>query len=138
MAARIKTTFNLAKLAKRLNLNVTVGLNHMIKELNNEIQRNTESGVDVKGNKFKSLSQSTGTQRINKEGYYKQKGGGGILNYTGNMKRTKVTQAKPTAVPTARIEMTGKLKKGKNKGEHYGAFHNTGGGKLPKRKWFGI
>ena len=50
MAARIKTTFNLAKLAKRLNLNVTVGLNHMIKELNNEIQRNTESGVDVKGN----------------------------------------------------------------------------------------
>ena len=54
------------------------------------------------------------------------------------MKRTKVTQAKPTAVPTARIEMTGKLKKGKNKGEHYGAFHNTGGGKLPKRKWFGM
>ena len=110
----------------------------MMNHLNKEIQENLEKQKDINGHPYEDLSESTGTQRINKEGYYKQAGGGGILNYTGRMRKTKKTPAKPGPVVVAKIEMVGK-----RKGKHYGAYHNQGakrnrGGTLPKREWFGM
>ena len=138
MGKVVKTTFSLAKLARKLDADVAMGLNMMIKRLNVEIQRNTEAGIDVKGKSFKTLSNSTQKQRDNKWGYYKKAGGGGTLNWSGNMKKTKVNLSKPGPMPTASIVMTGKVKKGKSKGKHYGVYHNEGGKNLPKRKWFGM
>ena len=131
--AKVTKTFSLGKLAKKLDTTIVDGLNQLIVRLNKSIQQNLESQKDIRGNPYKDLSESTGSQRIAKQGYYKQSGGGGILNYTGNMKKTTVTKAKPGPEAVAKIEMTGK-----RKGVHYGAYHNQGGGKLPKREWFGI
>ena len=55
------------------------------------------------------------------------------MNYTGRMRKTKKTPAKPGPAPVATLEMVGK-----RKGVHYGAFHNEGGPNLPQRKWFGL
>ena len=82
--------------------------------------------------------------RIAHEGYYKKKGGGSILNYTGNMKKTKKIPATTTNHRFI-IEMAGKSKAG----AYYGAYHNTGfeqtnkkqwfyGATVPQREWFGI
>ena len=55
------------------------------------------------------------------------------MNYTGRMRKTKKTPAKPGPAPVAKLEMVGK-----RKGVHYGAYHNKGGKNLPKREWFGM
>ena len=131
---KVITTFNFKKLAKKIDKRVAMGLTMLAKDLNKDIQENLDKGLDVKNKPFDPLAESTGNKRMFKQGYYKRKGGGSILNYTGNMRKTKVTPAKPGPVPIATVEMTGKNKKG----QHYGAFHNKGGKNLPKRKWFGM
>ena len=137
--AKVRATFSLGKLSRKLEKTIATGLNTMMNHLNKEIQENLEKQKDINGHPYEDLSESTGTQRINKEGYYKQAGGGGILNYTGRMRKTKKTPAKPGPAPVATLEMVGK-----RKGVHYGAFHNEGassrsrGGNLPQRKWFGL
>jgi len=105
----------------------------MMNHLNKEIQQHLESGKDIDGKTYKKLSDSTQKQRDNKWGYYKKSGGGGTLNWSGTMRKTKKTLAKPGPAPVATLEMVGK-----RKGKHYGAFHNEGGPNLPQRKWFGI
>ena len=131
--AKVRATFSLGKLSRKLEKTVVTGLNTMMNHLNKEIQENLEKQKDINGHPYEDLSESTGTQRINKDGYYKQAGGGGILNYTGRMRKTKKTPAKPGPAPVATLEMVGK-----RKGVHYGAFHNEGGKNLPKREWFGM
>ena len=133
--AKVTKTFSLGKLAKKLDTTIVDGLNQLIVRLNKSIQQNLESGKDINNTTYKSLSPVTQDMRDNKKGYYgkEDKKDGGILNWSGNMKGTTGTKAKPGPEAVAKIEMTGK-----RKGVHYGAFHNQGGGKLPKREWFGM
>ena len=131
--AKVTKTFSLGKLAKQLDTTIVTGLNQLIVRLNKSIQQNLESGKDINNTTYKSLSPVTQDMRDNRQGYYSKGGGGGTLNWSGTMRKTKVTKAKPGPEAVAKIEMTGK-----RKGVHYGAYHNQGGGKLPKREWFGI
>ena len=132
--AKVKKTFSLGKLASKIDKTIIVGLNTMMNHLNKEIQENLESGKDINDNPYESLSPSTEDARSQGKGYYgKVSGSGGILNWSGNMRKTKKTPAKPGPMPVAKIEMVGM-----RKGKHYGAYHNKGGGNLPQRKWFGM
>ena len=134
--AKVKATFNLGKLSRKLEKTVVTGLNTMMNHLNKEIQQKLESGVDINDSTYEKLAPSTVRQRENKTGYYgrvAKKGSGGTLDWSGTMRKTKKTPAKPGPAPVAKLEMVGK-----RKGEHYGAYHNKGGGNLPKREWFGM
>ena len=135
--AKVKTTFSLAKLGRKIDKTIVTGLNTMMNHLNKEIQEHLEAGKDIHGKPYESLSEVTQNMRDNKMGYYSKGGGGGTLNWSGNMRKTKKTPAVPGAVPTAKIEMVGK-----RKGQHYGAYHNEGAsrksGNLPQREWFGM
>lgn len=133
MSKRVKTTFDLGKLAGKADALIVKTLNHVGVAVNKAIQDNIDAGIDLDGSPFESLSPSTERQRSTKTGYYKKPGGGGILNWQGSVNSRK-------ALRETRLK---KAKKGKlnytitmfNK---HGAYHNEGGGKLPKRKWFGI
>ena len=132
--ARVKKTFSLKKLGRKIDTVIITGLNTMVNHLNNEIQQNLEAGKDIDNKTYKPLKPKTESMRANKQGYYgKVSGSGGILNWSGNMRKTKKTPAKPGPMPVAKIEMVGM-----RKGKHYGAFHNQGGKNLPKREWFGM
>ena len=144
MAKKFKLTFSFKKLANKLEKIIIDDINAVGNRLNKAIQDGIDKGRDINNIPFKSLAPITGSMRIAKQGYYKRSGGGGILNYTGNMRKTKkipATKARKQFI----IEMIGKNKKGK----FYGAFHNTGfeqenkkqwfyGSRTPKREWFGI
>ena len=132
-ALRIKKTFNLKKLANKLDKIIVDDLNVLGSSINKAIQDGIDSGKDIHGNSFKDLEPIT-----------KVLGGSKPLNRTGNMRKTKkipATRAKKKFV----IQMAGTSKKGR----YYGAYHNTGfeqdnkkqwfyGSKVPKREWFGI
>lgn len=136
---KLKANFSAKELAKKLDKLVADGLNVMGRNINLEIQNNIDKGVDVDGNKFEPLKQSTKDERA-RLGFSTNK----PLERTGKMRGTKFTTAK-AANPVFTIQMTGKSQR---TGEHYGAFHNQGytnsaksmypGAKVPQRKWFGI
>tara|TARA_Y100000593_G_scaffold95130_1_gene200432 strand:+ start:9056 stop:9583 length:528 start_codon:yes stop_codon:yes gene_type:complete len=141
---RFKKTFSFKKLANKLENIIINDLNSVGNWLNKSIQDGIIAGKDIDGKPFRALEETTGSMRIAKQGYYKKSGGGGILDYSGNMKKTKKIPAK-TGNLRFILEMVGKNKAGKV----YGAFHNTGfnqdnpkqwfyGSKVEKRKWFGI
>ncbi len=130
--AKVRATFNLAKLSKKIDIRIATGLNIAMNHLNKEIQENLEAGKDINDNTYDTLSPSTQKQRDNNWGYYKKSGSGGTLNWSGTMRKTKKTPAKP-GHPVAKLEMVGT-----RKGKHYGAYHNKGGPNLPKREWFGM
>ena len=135
---KMTKNFSAKKLKKNLNKIIVDGLNVMGRNVNLEIQKNTAAGIDVHGNKFDSLEQSTKDER-DRLGF-----SGPPLNRTGNMKQTSFTRA-TLAKPIFTIEMTGKSSR---TGDVYGAYHNQGfvnsadsrfpGTKVPKREWFGI
>ena len=113
---KMTKNFSAKKLKKNLNKIIVDGLNVMGRNVNLEIQKNTAAGIDVHGNKFDSLEQSTKDER-DRLGF-----SGPPLNRTGNMKQTSFTRA-TLAKPIFTIEMTGKSSR---TGEIYGAYHNQG------------
>ncbi|QDP54218.1 MAG: hypothetical protein Unbinned4234contig1003_4 [Prokaryotic dsDNA virus sp.] len=132
-ALRIKKTFNLKKLANKLDKIIVDDLNVLGSSINKAIIDGINSGKDIHGNSFKDLEPIT-----------KVLGGSKPLNRTGNMHKTKKIPATRSKKIFA-IHMAGKSKKGR----YYGAYHNTGfiqtnekqwfyGSKVPKREWFGI
>ena len=132
---KIKSTFNLKKLANNIDNVVADGLNTMAKFLNDSIQNGLDFGVDIDDKPFEKL----GPARRKERG---AKGTGSKpLVETGNMRKTRIIKAKGND-PVAKIKMMGK----KN-GIHYGALHNEGyvvssgkfkGSEVPQRKWFGF
>ena len=64
--AKVRTTFDLGKLSRKLEKTVVAGLNTMVNHLNKEIQQKVESGVDINDKTYKKLSPSTEKQRNNK------------------------------------------------------------------------
>lgn len=131
--AETKTTFSLRKLVGKADAIIIKTLNHVGVAVNKAIQDNINDGIDLDGSAFESLSPSTQRQRTTKTGYYKKAGGGGILNWQGSvgsrkaLRETRLVKAKK-----------GKLNYTITMFNKHGAYHNEGGGKLPKRKWFGI
>ena len=139
VGATVKTTFDLNKLARKTDKFVTTGLNKLMTMANISIEQHLLKQKDIHGKGYEPLSPVTGEMRMAKAGHYKKGGGGGILNYTGNMKKRKLIKAKPGADPVAKIVVTGKNKRGKI----YGALQNSGGineqGRdVPQREWFGL
>lgn len=129
---KIKTTFNLKKLANNLDDIVVDGLNLQARYLNDSIQNGIDVGEDIFGRKFKPLS------GMRKKARSLKNQGAKILDATGNMRKTKLIRATKNN-PRSGVKMDGKNKKG----QYYGALHNQGGVNelghaLPKRKWFGI
>jgi len=124
---KIKSTFNLKKLASNVDNLVVDGLNLQGKYLNDDIQNGIDLSEDIFGKRFKPLSMVRTQQRKRKNQGHKP------LIVTGNMRKTRLIKAS-TSKPTVTIRMIGKNKKG----EFYGAEHNKGVGNLPQRKWFGI
>mgnify|MGYP003660216917 FL=1 len=130
---KIKTTFNLKKLAINIDKIVADGLNMQAKYLNDSIQNGIDTGTDIYGDSFARL----GGMRIQSRRLKGQ--GSKILDATGNMRKTKLIRATGSN-PVAGVKQNGRPNK---QGNHYGAFHNKGGinelgHNVPKRKWFGI
>ena len=135
---KVKANFSAKKLAKKLDKLMVDGLNVMGRNINLEIRKNTAAGIDIHGDRFESLKDSTKAERA-RLGF-----SGPPLNRTGNLSETT---KKPATVskPEYIIEMVGKSKR---TGKIYGAYHNQGftnspksrfpGTKVPKREWFGI
>jgi hypothetical protein len=132
---KIKSTFNLKKLANNIDDIVADGLNLQAKYLNDSIQNGIDVGEDIDGKAFYPLSGMRLTSRSLKNQ------GSKILDATGNMRKTKLIRAKKgDRNPVAGVKQNGRPNK---KGNHYGAFHNKGGVNelghiVPQRKWFGI
>ena len=131
---KMTTTFDLKKMANRLNKVISDSLNVHGKRVNKDIQDGLKSSMDVNDASFEPLSENT-----------KRTGGKKPLDRSGNMGETRVKQSKPSKEPIYEIEMVGKSSR---TGNIYGAFHNTGyinspkarfpGAKVPPRKWFGL
>ena len=139
LKVKMKTTFDLNKLARNTDKFVVMGINKLMTMANISIEEHLTKQKDIHGKGYTPLSPTTGEMRIAKAGHYKKGGGGGILNYTGNMKKRKLIKAQPGANRVAKIEVTGKNKIGKI----YGALHNSGGineqgREVPQREWFGL
>ena len=135
---RIKKSFSNRKLAGILDDMMAEGLNIMGKNINDSLQNNIDLSLDVNDNSLEPLAPSTLAKRADKAQ------GNKPLDITGNMRKTKLTQAtRNKQVYT--IEMVGKSKR---TGKVYGAFHNQGytnspksrypNAKVEKREWFGI
>ena len=130
---KMVTTFDLNKMASRLNKVISDTLNVHGKRVNKDIQDGLKAGKDVNDASFEPLSENT-----------KRTGGKKPLVRSGNMGETRVKQSKPGKEPVYEIRMVGKSSR---TGNQYGAFHNTGytnspnarfpGAKVPQRKWFG-
>ena len=132
--AKMTTTFDLNKMASKLNKVISDTLNVHGKRVNKDIQDGLKAGKDVDDANFEPLSENT-----------KRTGGKKPLVRSGNMGETRVKQSTPGNEPVYEIKMVGKSSR---TGNIYGAFHNTGytnssnarfpGAKVPQRKWFGI
>ena len=148
---KIKTNFSYKKLALKMPDIMEKQINILGNFVNKAIQDGIDSGVDIKGRPFKSLSTRSTTQL---------RSGSTPLKSRGILRKTKKTPA-TGANPVFKIEMVGKsqatlpMLKGKKvkrskAGQQYGAFHNQKGGyttspssaipnrKVPQRQWFGI
>ena len=131
---RRNKNFDLSKLATALEPLIIRSINTHMSHLNNSIQDNLDLGEDIKNQPFTELSDTTIVNRLMKGQGTKP------LVITGNMRKTKVTNAK-FGDPVASIDVVGKSK-GKKK-IIYGAAHNKGytnsrGVTVPKREWFGF
>jgi len=134
----VKKSFSNRKLAGILDDMMAEQLNIMGKNINDAIQNGIDIGLDIDDNRIEPLAPSTLAKRQAKGQGTKP------LDITGNMRKTKLTQAsRSNQVYT--IEMVGKSSR---TGNVYGAFHNQGytnssrsrypNAKVPKREWFGI
>tara|TARA_R110002110_G_scaffold216643_1_gene430631 strand:+ start:593 stop:1099 length:507 start_codon:yes stop_codon:yes gene_type:complete len=133
-SAKLFTTFDLKKMANRLNKVISDSLNVHGKRVNKDIQDGLKAGKDLNDSSFEPLSENT-----------KRTGGSKPLVRSGTLGQTRVKQSTPGKEPVYEIRMVGKSGR---TGEIYGAFHNTGytnspkarfpGAKVPQRKWFGI
>ena len=134
MSIKIKKTFDIAKLKRKLPGILSDTLNVVGNRLVKSITDGIDQGKDIRGNVFKALSDNTIAL-----------GGNKPLNRTGKMKKgLKKELSKPSDLKFI-VEMSAK-----SRGEVYGAFHNQGytnsnkegqwfkGAKIPKREWFGI
>ena len=54
--AKVKATFNLGKLSRKLEKTVVTGLNTMMNHLNKEIQQKLDSGVDINDSTYEKLA----------------------------------------------------------------------------------
>tara|TARA_R100001594_G_scaffold66619_1_gene100932 strand:+ start:2132 stop:2686 length:555 start_codon:yes stop_codon:yes gene_type:complete len=148
---KIKRNFDFEKARVRV---VTVHwLNNIIgKRINKRIQDGIDEGVDINGNKFKKLEESTKELRS----------GNKPLLKTGNLRKTKAFPAKKTKLnytlkSVAKAKKKYRLEKStgtyigtrKKAGYPYAKIHNEGYYtdkkslvkkeiKVPKREWFGI
>lgn len=124
------------KAAEVMESAIIRGLNVLGNNVNKRIQDGLETGKDINGKAFKELKQSTKDER-SRLGYDERP-----LIREGKMRGTKKDPATRSQMKFV-ISMTGK-----NRGSHYGAFHNEGyttaaksawpGKRVPKRKWFGL
>ena len=131
---KMVTTFDLNKMASRLNKVISDTLNVHGRRVNKDIQDGLKSSMDVNDSPFETLSDNT-----------TRTGGNKPLGRSGNMGETRIKPSKPGNEPIYEIEMVGKSSR---TGNIYGAFHNTGyinspkarfpGAKVPQRKWFGV
>ena len=124
--AKSKKNFDLKKLARKIPGLMSSLLNARGKAINDAIQNGIDLQEDIHGNKYKKIKRSTRLKREHKGT------GSKLLDETGKMRRTKITQSNPGNL-VFKIEMTGK----NQRGDYYGTFHNKGDG-VPKREWFGI
>ena len=139
-SAKIKTTFSLKKLAKKVPGLMVDLLNAKGKAIHDGIQNGIDLQKDIKDKSYKSMRQSTKDLRTKKQQGTK------LLDISGTMRQTKQIKATINN-PQYTIMNTGKSKR---TGAYYGAFHNKGytnsnkpkqwfkGAKIPKREWFGI
>jgi len=134
----VKKSFSNRKLAGILDDMMAEQLNIMGKNVLDGLNNNLDLGLDVNDNRFEPLA---GTTLYNRN---EKRQGTKPLSITGNMIKTKLTQAtRNKQVYT--IELIGKSKR---TGKVYGAFHNKGytnssksryqNAQVPKREWFGI
>ena len=130
---KMTTTFDLNKMASKLNKVISDTLNVHGRRVNKDIQDGLKSSMDVNDSPFEVLSDNT-----------TRTGGKKPLVRSGNMGETRVKPSKPGNEPIYEIQMVGRSSR---TGNIYGAFHNTGytnspeawfpGAKVPQRKWFG-
>ena len=140
MMSKVRKTYDIDKLSKQLAKSITKGLNELGKQININIGKNLNKGVDLKGNPHKALSPDSTIPIRLRRGQ-----GTRPLTISGKLEQRKIKQATPSQ-PTFKIEMTGKGRKG----FIYGQLHNQKDGyttdpksaipnrKVPQRKWFGI
>tara|TARA_R100000005_G_C4989311_1_gene197020 strand:- start:732 stop:1247 length:516 start_codon:yes stop_codon:yes gene_type:complete len=135
---KVKKTYDLNKLSRKLASNITTGINQLGKSINKEIGVNLRKEIDIDEKPFEPLKDST-LEIKQRRGF-----GDNILKESGKMENRKLTQAAPTN-PVLTIEMTHKGRKG----VMYGGLHHTGyttskksaiRGEfdVPARKWFGV